>query len=84
MSSKESIISLRVMRLLEKTVYASIMSRCRNGLEEVNLISSQIPTYFLMNFMTSMLITKSSNRQSQSVTCGLLNLLTLREEEEST
>ena len=84
MSSKESIISHRVMRLLEKTVYASIMSRCKKGLEGVNMILSQIPIYFLMNSMTSMLITKSSNRQSQSVTCGLLNLLTLREVEEST
>ena len=59
MSFRGSIISLRVMKLLEKTVYASIMSRCKKGLEGVNLISSQIPIYFPMNFMTSMLTTKS-------------------------
>lgn len=59
MSTRRSIISPRVMRLLEKIDFASIALGCKKDMESNTLILSQTPTSCPMSLENSMSTTKS-------------------------
>ena len=71
MSSKESITSHRVMKSQGRIDYATMLLRCRKGMDELSLISYQTHISYQVNSMISMRITKDWSRRSQREMYGL-------------